>query len=179
MNKIVVVDYGMGNLRSVANAVEALGHEVFIAHRPETIASAERVIVLQGGKVTQDLRRVPAARGEAHRLHEHLKVFPRFFLRGRRSEQVRRVVSDDGGDAFVAVPAPWEPADRECRVEERGGGDFSEQAKKIGPDDRDLAHQEQVLARKVAAIEITGPVKRRYNNTLRGLEHLPITLTPA
>ena len=35
------------------------------------------------------------------------------------------------------------------------------------------------LARKVAAIEITGPVKRRYNNTLRGLENLPVTLTPA
>ena len=35
------------------------------------------------------------------------------------------------------------------------------------------------LARKVAAIEITGPVKRRYNNTLRGLDCLPITLTPA
>ncbi|WP_407175854.1 cytochrome P450 [Bradyrhizobium sp. STM 3562] len=35
------------------------------------------------------------------------------------------------------------------------------------------------LARKVAAIEITGCVKRRYNNTLRGLESLPVTLTPA
>ncbi len=35
------------------------------------------------------------------------------------------------------------------------------------------------LARKVAAIEISGPVKRRYNNTLRGLESLPVTLTPA
>jgi cytochrome P450 len=35
------------------------------------------------------------------------------------------------------------------------------------------------LARKVASIEITGPVKRRYNNTLRGLESLPITITPA
>jgi len=34
------------------------------------------------------------------------------------------------------------------------------------------------IARKVAAIEITGPVKRRYNNTLRGLESLPITMTP-
>jgi cytochrome P450 len=34
------------------------------------------------------------------------------------------------------------------------------------------------LARKVATIEITGPVKRRYNNTLRGLENLPITLKP-
>jgi cytochrome P450 len=34
------------------------------------------------------------------------------------------------------------------------------------------------LARKVATIEVTGPVKRRYNNTLRGLENLPVTLTP-
>lgn len=34
------------------------------------------------------------------------------------------------------------------------------------------------LARKVASIEITGPVKRRYNNTLRGLESLPVTMTP-
>jgi hypothetical protein len=35
------------------------------------------------------------------------------------------------------------------------------------------------LARKVAAIEISGPVTRRYNNTLRGLESLPVTFTPA
>ena len=35
------------------------------------------------------------------------------------------------------------------------------------------------LARKVAAIEISGPAKRRYNNTLRGLDSLPITLVPA
>lgn len=35
------------------------------------------------------------------------------------------------------------------------------------------------LARKVSAIAITGPEKRLYNNTLRGLTSLPITLTPA
>jgi 4-methoxybenzoate monooxygenase (O-demethylating) len=35
------------------------------------------------------------------------------------------------------------------------------------------------LARKVATIEITGPVKRLFNNTLRGLESLPVTLQPA
>jgi cytochrome P450 len=34
------------------------------------------------------------------------------------------------------------------------------------------------LARKVEAIEITGPVERRYNNTLRGLESLPVTIKP-
>lgn len=35
------------------------------------------------------------------------------------------------------------------------------------------------LARKVRTIEVSGPIKRRYNNTLRGLESLPITVTPA
>jgi ATP-binding cassette subfamily B protein RaxB len=30
---------------------------IIIAHRPETIASADRVIVLQGGRVAQDVRR--------------------------------------------------------------------------------------------------------------------------
>jgi cytochrome P450 len=35
------------------------------------------------------------------------------------------------------------------------------------------------LARKVATIEITGPVKRRYNNTLRGLDSLPIAFKAA
>ena len=34
---------------------------VIVAHRPETIASAGRVIVLQDGRVAQDLRSVPAA----------------------------------------------------------------------------------------------------------------------
>jgi 4-methoxybenzoate monooxygenase (O-demethylating) len=32
------------------------------------------------------------------------------------------------------------------------------------------------LAHKVASTEITGPARRRYNNTLRGLASLPITL---
>jgi cytochrome P450 len=35
------------------------------------------------------------------------------------------------------------------------------------------------LARKVASIEISGPVRRRYNNTLRGLSSLPVTLRAA
>jgi cytochrome P450 len=35
------------------------------------------------------------------------------------------------------------------------------------------------LARKVGSIEITGPVKRLYNNTLRGLKSLPVTIKRA
>jgi ATP-binding cassette subfamily B protein RaxB len=48
--------------RAVNEAIRSLNlTRILIAHRPETIASAERVVVLQGGKVTQDLRRVPGA----------------------------------------------------------------------------------------------------------------------
>jgi len=35
------------------------------------------------------------------------------------------------------------------------------------------------LAHKAAAIEITGPIRRRYNNTLRALASLPVTIRPA
>jgi cytochrome P450 len=35
------------------------------------------------------------------------------------------------------------------------------------------------LARRIESLEITGPVQRRYNNTLRGLESLPVTVKPA
>jgi len=35
------------------------------------------------------------------------------------------------------------------------------------------------LARKVAAVEMTGPARRRYNNTLRGLASLPVRLVRA
>ena len=52
--------------RAVSEAVRSLKlTRIIIAHRPETIASAERVIVLQGGKVAQDLRRVPSGEAQA------------------------------------------------------------------------------------------------------------------
>src|SRR3954471_11959155 len=35
------------------------------------------------------------------------------------------------------------------------------------------------LARRIAKIEITGEPKRRFNNTLRGLDSLPVSITPA
>jgi ATP-binding cassette subfamily B protein RaxB len=47
--------------RAVNEAIRSLNlTRIIIAHRPETIASAQRVIVLQGGRVAQDLRRVAA-----------------------------------------------------------------------------------------------------------------------
>ena len=48
--------------REVNAAIRQLAiTRVIVAHRPETIASAGRVIVLQDGRVAQDMRRVPTA----------------------------------------------------------------------------------------------------------------------
>jgi len=47
MSGIVVVDYGAGNLRSVANALESLGRKATIADTPESILDAS-VIILPG-----------------------------------------------------------------------------------------------------------------------------------
>jgi len=53
----------VGKERAVNEAVRSLNlTRVIIAHRPETIASAERVVVLQSGRVAQDLRRVTGDR---------------------------------------------------------------------------------------------------------------------
>lgn len=47
MNTVAIVDYGMGNLRSVAKAIEHVGPEarVIVTSDPAVVASASRVVV--------------------------------------------------------------------------------------------------------------------------------------
>ncbi len=42
---IALVDYGAGNLRSVENALRAVGAEVVVTHEPEAVRRAERIVV--------------------------------------------------------------------------------------------------------------------------------------
>ena len=42
---IAIIDYGMGNLRSVAKALEHLGHSAEITRDPDAIAGAQRLIL--------------------------------------------------------------------------------------------------------------------------------------
>jgi len=42
---IVVVDYGMGNLRSVSKALESLGASVRVSDQPDDVAKAEQLIL--------------------------------------------------------------------------------------------------------------------------------------
>ena len=42
---IAIIDYGMGNLRSVQKAIEAVGHEATVVSDPEAVRRASRVIL--------------------------------------------------------------------------------------------------------------------------------------
>lgn len=42
---IAIIDYGMGNLRSVYNALDYIGEDAVITNKPEEIAEAERIIL--------------------------------------------------------------------------------------------------------------------------------------
>lgn len=64
MSKVVVVDYGMGNLRSVAKAIEhvASASEVVVTSDPAEVLAADRV-VFPGQGAMPDCMRELAARG--------------------------------------------------------------------------------------------------------------------
>lgn len=61
MSRIVaVVDYGMGNLRSVSQAVQHVargsGHDVIVTSRPEEVRAAERVVLPGQGAMPDCMR---------------------------------------------------------------------------------------------------------------------------
>jgi imidazole glycerol-phosphate synthase subunit HisH len=45
LSAIAIVDYGMGNLRSVSKALESLGYETVVTRDPEVIDSAPKVVL--------------------------------------------------------------------------------------------------------------------------------------
>ncbi len=62
MNTVAIVDYGMGNLRSVAKAIEhvAPGHRVLVTADPAVVAAAERVVVPGQGAMPDCMRELKA-----------------------------------------------------------------------------------------------------------------------
>jgi glutamine amidotransferase len=62
MTTVAIIDYGMGNLRSVAKAIEhvAPGHEVFITSDPARVAAAERVVFPGQGAMPDCMRELDA-----------------------------------------------------------------------------------------------------------------------
>lgn len=67
MSDVVVVDLGMGNLRSVARALERAGGRVVVSSDPEVVAAAPRVVVPGQGHFADCARAMSGAMGEACR----------------------------------------------------------------------------------------------------------------
>ena len=57
---ITVIDYGMGNLRSVSKALESLGAEVCVSNSPEDVARADKVILPGVGAFPAAMRELSA-----------------------------------------------------------------------------------------------------------------------
>ena len=62
MTSVAIIDYGMGNLRSVATAIEhvAPGHDVFVTSDPARVAAAERVVFPGQGAMPDCMRELDA-----------------------------------------------------------------------------------------------------------------------
>jgi len=62
MSRIAVIDYGMGNLRSVSKAIEhvAPGHEVVVTSDPALVAAVDRVVFPGQGAMPDCMRELDA-----------------------------------------------------------------------------------------------------------------------
>ena len=83
MKTVAVVDYGMGNLRSVAQAVHArrrtaAGFEVVVTARPEEVRAADRVVLPGPGRDARLHARAARVRPAARRCSRPRRRKPLF-----------------------------------------------------------------------------------------------------
>src|SRR5206468_3959336 len=73
MNKIIIVDYGMANLRSVQKAFEKFGHMAEITSDPNRIAEAHKVVLPGVGAFRDAIARLHEA-GLAAPIIQHIRA---------------------------------------------------------------------------------------------------------
>ncbi len=78
MQKIIIVDYGMANLRSVQKAFEKVGHPALISGDPNRVAEADKVVLPGVGAFRDAIARLQEA-GLAAPLLDHLRAGKPFF----------------------------------------------------------------------------------------------------
>jgi glutamine amidotransferase len=76
--RITIVDYQMGNLRSVQKGIERVGGQAIISSDPKTIASAEKLI-LPGVGAFGDAMRELSSRGLVEAIHQFVSTERPFF----------------------------------------------------------------------------------------------------
>jgi glutamine amidotransferase len=78
MKTILIVDYGMANLRSVQKAFEKVGHEAMVSGDPNRLAEADKLVLPGVGAFCDAIARLHEA-GLAAPLVEHLRAGKPFF----------------------------------------------------------------------------------------------------
>jgi glutamine amidotransferase len=78
MQSIVIVDYGMANLRSVQKAFEAVGHAAEISGDPNRIAAADKVVLPGVGAFRDGIGKINEA-GLAAPILDHVRRGKPFF----------------------------------------------------------------------------------------------------
>jgi glutamine amidotransferase len=96
MSRIVIVDYGAGNLRSVARAVAHAGSEPIVTSGVEDVLTADALIVPGVGAASDTMRNL-----RAHNLVEPIREYiasGRPFLGVCMGQQALLSVSEEGGE---------------------------------------------------------------------------------
>jgi glutamine amidotransferase len=78
VQKIVIVDYGMANLRSVQKAFEKVGHAALISGEPEQVRGADKVVLPGVGAFRDAIARLHEAH-LAEPIREHIRAGKPFF----------------------------------------------------------------------------------------------------
>src|SRR5271167_4584150 len=78
MQPIVIVDYGMANLRSVQKALEKVGHDAVISGDPNRVAKADKVVLPGVGAFRDAIARLHES-GLTAPLLAHLRADKPFF----------------------------------------------------------------------------------------------------
>jgi len=94
--KVVIVDYGAGNLRSVARAVAHVGQEPLVTSDPREAASAEALIVPGVGAAADTMRNLRES-GMVEPVREHI-ASGRPFFGVCMGQQALLSVSEEGGE---------------------------------------------------------------------------------
>jgi glutamine amidotransferase len=120
MTSVSIVDYGMGNIRSVANAFEALGAETTIVADPDLVQHAERLVLPGVGAFGDGMDKLRRG-GWVDELEEAVLRRGTLFLGLCVGMQLLASRGSEHGDhaGLGWVPGSvtrLEPADPDCRV---------------------------------------------------------------
>jgi imidazole glycerol-phosphate synthase subunit HisH len=78
--RVAIIDYGSGNLRSVAKAFEQVGAATELVTTPAALAAASHIVLPGVGAYGDCMRGLQACPGMIEALHEQVRVQQKFFL---------------------------------------------------------------------------------------------------